>query len=298
MKMSKKPSAALSIFPAAANELEASYLWEKWILKTTQNPPVIQLLYSWVISSSLIPPSWQAATVLMTDTIDGKDQKTHKIQLIKTALCATGTSIRDYIAGLLEGSFLGEIKVTGTQNHPSTEFMNLRLGPAKADIAARYRIRPEVQLPVEHSMIPWQSKSVPNPTPNSAFVSQLVDLRKLFITELMASSLELEHARALTKKITVAFQKDTNFDLTRASAARIGNIEWYRYPMSDPALLNDPSAPPARRFFHLSAPASKLASAPKRKNPSAKLRGRCAQDWILFFLNPNPLNACEPTVSQ
>ena len=223
-------------YPSTSNNLADDYLWEIWMIKVSGRTTKISLLYSWIIPNELTKSGWQPVVLHLNETVGDVPKKPSKAQLLKAVYCGKGTTIKKYIDGLLTGSLLTEVSVEGETTSPPNEILNLGLGDSIEKIRAGYRIRPEVLLPVEHPLIPWQNKAIPNPVGFSTFVSQIVNLDKSGVISFEGITDERQVIQKLSEKIVTILRKDTSFDISRASAPRIGNIEWYRFPLADKSL--------------------------------------------------------------
>ena len=229
--MTKKLPLNFAQFPGKENDLDAKYVWQIWILKTSGSgiPTVIKLLYSWVVPTHLDFKGWQSHAVEYADNITDSQNKNIKIELLRADYYGSGTIIRNAIIAFFSKQ-LSEIEWDNQDGFPPNAFLNLTLAAFGKDL---YVVRPEVMIPVEHMLIPWSSKAIPSPVGYSIFVSQMVNLDKISSITFYEIILNKKIIRKVVKEFAKKIEDATGFDITRSSAPRIGNIEWYRLPISD-----------------------------------------------------------------
>lgn len=217
------------IFPCVKNDLNLTYNWQIWVLKTLKGKANIKLLYSWITPSQKEDSGWQQEVIEFSDSLVCEDGKNVSVQIVRADFIGKGTIVKEYIAQLLQGKYFNEIEID-EDSHVPNNFLNLKL---QSDSVVA---RPEVLLPIEHLLIPWYSKSTPSPTDYSIFVSQLFLIDKTSLLDFQQYGLNNSQDKDILMKISTCLKKSTGFDITRTSAPRIGNIEWYRFPASDPDL--------------------------------------------------------------
>lgn len=217
------------IFPSLENDLNHNYNWQIWVLKTLKGKANIKLLYSWITPSQKEDLGWQQEVIEFSDSLICEDGKNISVQIVRADFIGKGIIVKEYIAQLLQGKYFNEIEI-GEDSHVPNNFLNLKL--ESDSIVAR----PEVLLPIEHLLIPWYSKSTPSPVDYSIFVSQLFLIDKTSLIDFQQYGLNSVQDKDILMKIGTSLKKATGFDITRTSAPRIGNIEWYRFPASDPDL--------------------------------------------------------------
>jgi hypothetical protein len=79
--MIKKPPLDFMQFPGKENNLDAKYVWQIWVLKTSGNgiTTINKLLYSWVVPTHLDFKGWQSNVVEYVGN-ETDDQKKNKIE--------------------------------------------------------------------------------------------------------------------------------------------------------------------------------------------------------------------------
>jgi hypothetical protein len=153
-----------------------------------------------------------------------------KIELIRTAYSADIQDIKFIIDRLLNGHLLSECLGDESASSPPNDFLNLTLECASNEFV----IRPEVFLPIEHALIPWQNKAIPSPQNYGCYVQQIFYLPKTTFIQLQSNNIPNNSIPDTWRAISIAFEKVTGLNVIKSSAPRIGNIEFYRFPFSKP----------------------------------------------------------------
>ncbi len=225
-------------YPSTNIDLNHVFIWQLWLLKiSTKGKSTITLFYSWIIPSDSKLRGWQNAIEEVNQSISVSKDKVIRVELIRTDYFGTGRNIQTFLLGLLKGMHLNEIETEDTSPIPNS-FFNLNLGGSSAEIENNFVIRPEVMLPLDHLLLPWTSKTTPNPTEYSVFVNQLFFKSKMNLLSFDGFDMSSLQIKEIIQILTGQLKKATGFDMTKESAPRIGNIEWYRLPVSDSDLVS------------------------------------------------------------
>jgi hypothetical protein len=220
-------------FPSPLINLSEQYTWQLWVLRSTGLKTHQKLLYAWIVPDYLHVNGWQTVISEFSEHVPVADGKTGKIEVLKAEFIGNGHEIKHYITELLDGKLLSEVELTDENILVPAQLNNLSLGLDKKEANQNYIVRPEVFLPVEHSLIPWPNKSTPAPTGYGVFVSELFYLPKLDLFKELPVDIHHDKFISLLKNIADLLASTTGFRFTKESAPRFGNIEWFRFPISD-----------------------------------------------------------------
>ena len=218
--------------PSTAIIHSEKHIWQIWLLKINEKgkPIYLRLLYSWILPTAVTKEGWFAEE---TDSINLQNNsgKTIKFELIKGEFVGNGIVICQYLAGLLKGKNLSEIEIDS--HIIPNSLINLSLGENESAIAEKFTVRPEVLLPIDHLLIPWTHKATPSPADFSVFVCQLFFLPKVNLLEFKEYDISGVKTKDLIIQLSNHIRNATGFNITKESAPRLGNLEWFRLPASD-----------------------------------------------------------------
>ncbi|MFD2966199.1 VPA1262 family N-terminal domain-containing protein [Sphingobacterium bambusae] len=236
MKSLKSTHRSAIEFPSNSASIDYSktYTWQIWLLRISSKGVKTQIrtLYSWIVPNSISDNGWLSYAADSIE-LDGSSTKSLNVEVLKADFVGTGNVIKHCINGLMRGEYLSEIMTEESRVPNYLTNWTLVQNDGKQILADTYLVRPEVFLPVDHLLIPWQHKTTPNPIDYSIFVNQLFYLSKenLFVFDDFAINeigkmKIIDHCRKVIKI-------DTGFNITRSSAPRLGNFEWFVTPLSD-----------------------------------------------------------------
>jgi hypothetical protein len=221
-----KPAAE---FPSPKIELNKHYVWQIWTLRYKGGISAHHHLYSRISITQSPKKGWTSLVTELVHKFLNEQNKSTSIELLETSFQSTGNKILQIITSLRKGGNFSEAFEGEDEIRPPTELLNIELVKNKESKELAYIVRPEVMLPMEHLLIPWQSKSIPSPTNFSVFVSQLFYINKFEIV----SQLDERNLTTTLYNLNGLLKKRTGFEIIRSSAPRLGNIEWYRLPFSN-----------------------------------------------------------------
>ena len=218
-------------FPSKKSDLERVYVWQLWILKISGQRTETKLLYSRIVPTDYPSKGWRLEATDNLGSFQSEDAGNIKVELLQASHVGIGQDIRNAIKVLYDGNLLSDCEELNKPNPIPNEILNLGLELGEKH-NLNYIIRPEVLLPKEHLLIPWTSKSMPGPADDlSNFVSQIVCLKKLNVFQTV-SRFNRDTILQIISKIQERLEFTTNFNIKKSSAPRIGNIEWYRFPLA------------------------------------------------------------------
>ncbi|MEN5195780.1 VPA1262 family protein [Sphingobacterium faecium] len=234
IKKNRKKDATSAVYPSLKVILDEIYCWQIWILKISSNrkATALRLLYSWITHTNSTKNGWQPESVIYSRNFEIERGQSVKMELLQCECIASGVIIQQYINGLLEGKLISDIDIE-VDGDISNSLLNFKLGADKPVIDRSYIVRPEVILPINHLLVPWMAKNLPSPTDYAVFVNQLFYIPKQDLLVFDGYQLKPDLIKSLIVDLTQMLEIMTGFDLSRESAPRIGNIEWFRLPVSD-----------------------------------------------------------------
>lgn len=229
-----KAKEKLEIFPSKNIDLDGTFIWQIWTIRTTSKGKSTKfvLFYSWILPYSGDKIGWQNTLEEGTNSVNNSKGNVVRISLQRTDFCGSGHTINNFLKELLKGKYLSDIETAETSDIPN-DILTLNLGLDENQILNDFAIRPEVILPIEHLLIPWYKKATPSPTDYSVFVNQLFRVQKTELLSFDGFELNIDQSNVIVKSICTHLMNATGFNMIKESAPRIGNIEWYRFPVSD-----------------------------------------------------------------
>lgn len=219
-------------YPDLTVDLQACYSWQIWALRTTKRKSEIHLLYSWILPSQKPTTGWSVDRSLGSENLTINDKSILKLELTSTEFTGTGIEIQTYLRELEKGKTLIEIDVESEGEVPKS-FHQLCLGESPSDISKKYHKRGEVILVPNELLMPWKSQGLPSPSKQSVFLNEYLLLDKLPLIAPHDIINDLQTLKKFNVFIVDILRRETGFDMSRSSAPRLGNIEWYRDPASN-----------------------------------------------------------------
>ncbi|MDM5310338.1 VPA1262 family protein [Peribacillus frigoritolerans] len=209
-------------------------LLQLWILEVqTESSVSLRLLYCWILPNTFANGKWSKTDVVLNWK---PNTKAYKANIFKYSFYAEGVTISSLIEELIQGTSISELCTKLNLSHPHKRLEPFTLGNPRA-IAQNYAIRPTIFLETETSLSRFQDVSKPMKSPSkytSTLSASIVFLQKLRIWESdTLSTISLDDADALARMSIMELRKETGFSFNGSDSSRLGNIEWFAFPLSD-----------------------------------------------------------------
>lgn len=209
-------------------------LLQLWILEIqTESSISLRLLYCWVLPNTFANGQWSKTDVVLNWK---PNSKAYKANIIKYSFYAEGQTISSLIEELIQGTSISELCTKLNILLPDKRLELFTLGNPR-DIAQNYAVRPAIFLETETSLARIQDISKPMKSPSmytSALSASIVFLQKLRIWENgELSEITLDDTDALARMSIIELSKETGFTFNGSDSSRLGNIEWFAFPLSD-----------------------------------------------------------------